>query len=62
MLRHCFATHLLDNGTNIRKIQILLGHQRLETTAIYTHVSNQSLAEVTSPLDLLPDGSGPAQK
>ena len=62
MLRHCFATHLLDNGTNIRKIQILLGHRRLETTGIYTHVSNQSLAEVTSPLDLLPDGSGPAQK
>ncbi len=62
MLRHCFATHLLDNRTDIRKIQILLGHRRLETTAIYTHVSNQSLAEVTSPLDLLPDGSGPAQK
>lgn len=61
MLRHCFATHLLDNGTNIRKIQILLGHRRLETTAIYTHVSNQSLAEVTSPLELLPDGSAPAQ-
>ena len=61
MLRHCFATHLLDNGTNIRIIQLLLGHRRLETTAIYTHVSRQALAEVTSPLDLLPSTSDTAQ-
>jgi site-specific recombinase XerD len=54
MLRHCFATHMLDNGTNIRIIQILLGHRRLETTAIYTHISNRALAQTSSPLDLLP--------
>ena len=52
-LRHAFATHLVEAGTNLRVVQSLLGHQSLNTTAIYTHLAKNWLQDVKSPLDKL---------
>jgi integrase/recombinase XerD len=52
-LRHSFATHLLEQDTDIRIIQVLLGHAKLDTTARYTRVANTTIRTVTSPLDRL---------
>jgi integron integrase len=52
-MRHSYATHLLENGVNIRMVQELMGHSDVKTTEIYTHVMNKDINAVQSPLDML---------
>ena len=59
-LRHSFATHLLEQNVDIRVIQVLLGHTKLDTTARYTRVATQLIRTVMSPLDHLPLADPPA--
>lgn len=53
-LRHCFATHLLESGTDLYHIQRLLGHSTAKTTSVYLHITGRDLSKVKSPIDLLP--------
>jgi site-specific recombinase XerD len=58
-LRHCFATHLLESGTDLYYIQRLLGHKSTSTTSVYLHITGRDLGKIRSPIDLLGDDQKP---